>query len=76
METKICGVCKKEKKLDDFWIRSDNGKHRNTCKECQRKQSLNRKEIGSFPAGGKDKARDVALNGGPDGMSKQSIQKK
>jgi len=38
MKTKICGICKKEKSIDDFWKRSDNGKHRNTCKDCQKKQ--------------------------------------
>lgn len=37
MITKICTKCGKEKYLEDFFIRSDNGRHRNECKECSAK---------------------------------------
>ena len=32
--SKTCITCKKEKTLDNFYIRSDTGKHRNQCKSC------------------------------------------
>lgn len=45
MKTKICKKCGKEKPLEDFVVRSDNGKHRNECKECTAKfQEQYRKE--------------------------------
>lgn len=37
MITKVCIKCGKEKKIEDFPIRSDNGKYRNECKECTEK---------------------------------------
>lgn len=43
-KTKKCGSCGKIKKLDDFWIRSDNKKPRNTCKDCQRKKAADNKK--------------------------------
>lgn len=41
-EKKVCGVCKEEKSISEFWTRSDNGKARNTCKDCQTKQAQER----------------------------------
>lgn len=39
MKTKICIRCGIRKNIDDFWVRSDNGKPRNTCKLCQKSQA-------------------------------------
>ncbi|MBR6033797.1 MAG: hypothetical protein IKP28_03550 [Clostridia bacterium] len=36
METKICNKCGVEKNIDEFELRKDTGKYRNTCKECRR----------------------------------------
>lgn len=33
---KECNKCGERKTLDSFRIRSDNGKHRNDCRECER----------------------------------------
>jgi len=45
MATKKCNVCGKRKDVKKFWVRSDNGKVRNTCKECQRLQAkINREK--------------------------------
>ena len=50
-KTKRCGSCGEMKNINDFWVRSDNGKPRNTCKDCQKEkeiennQSKNRKEV-------------------------------
>ena len=50
MKTKICIKCNKEKSIEEYPIRSDNGKYRNECKECTAKfqkqyQKNNKKEI-------------------------------
>lgn len=31
---KLCKTCNKNKQLENFYIRKDNGKHRNICKKC------------------------------------------
>lgn len=33
-ETKICITCNQEKSLDNYYVRSDSGKHNNRCKKC------------------------------------------
>ena len=33
-ETKICKACKEEKVLNEFYLRSDTGNHKNRCKRC------------------------------------------
>lgn len=40
---KTCGKCGERKLISDFWVRSDNGKPRNTCKDCQRAQAKKNK---------------------------------
>ena len=42
MESKICIRCKKEKAIDNFHLRKDNGKYRGKCKDCQKKYFANR----------------------------------
>lgn len=37
---KICNKCGIEKPLVDYHIRSNNGKHQNTCKVCLNKQNV------------------------------------
>ena len=39
METKICNKCGVEKDIDDFELRSDTHKYRNTCKDCRKMYS-------------------------------------
>lgn len=36
METKVCNKCGLEKKIDEFELRTDTHKRRNTCLECRR----------------------------------------
>lgn len=35
MESKVCGSCKKELPLSDFYFRKEQGKHRPACKKCK-----------------------------------------
>ena len=39
-KTKECRGCKTIKSISEFWVRSDNKKPRNTCKSCQKNQSV------------------------------------
>ena len=39
MNKKRCIVCSVDKEETEFFIRSDSGKRRNTCKVCQAKQA-------------------------------------
>lgn len=41
METKICNRCQLEKNIDEFELRKDTGKYRNTCKECRKSYCKN-----------------------------------
>ena len=41
METKTCNKCGTEKDIDEFELRKDTGKYRNTCKECRRQYCKN-----------------------------------
>lgn len=43
MKTKKCGDCGETKNLNDFYVRCDNGKPRNTCKDCQYRKSITNK---------------------------------
>lgn len=44
MIQKQCIVCVKTKPISNFYKRSDNGKYRNTCKDCQNKQAVANKK--------------------------------
>lgn len=37
--TKVCGCCKKEKSVDDFYTRSDTGGYKSICKTCDKKRA-------------------------------------
>lgn len=35
MQTQVCRVCRTERPLHDYYVRSDTGAHRKVCKVCQ-----------------------------------------
>ncbi len=46
--TRVCRICKKEKKIDSFYFRLDSNTYRTECRSCQSgKRTENSRKIGS-----------------------------